>query len=74
MARLPRLHNLSAMNLIRRVLAWSRRLTVERHLSELDAHTLRDIGLEAWRGPLGARVETLRRERVRWSTSFVGLC
>jgi hypothetical protein len=51
-----------------------RRRAVERHLSELDARTLRDIGLEAWRSPLGARVETLRQERVRWSTSFIGLC
>jgi len=47
---------------------------VERQLSELDAHTLRDIGLESWRSPLGARVETLRRERVRWAGTFVGLC
>jgi hypothetical protein len=47
---------------------------IERQLSELDAHTLKDIGLETWRSPLGARVETLRRERVRWATSFVGLC
>lgn len=47
---------------------------IERQLSELDAHTLKDVGLESWRSPMAARIETLRRERIRWSTSFVGLC
>ena len=51
-----------------------RQRAVERHLSELDARTLKDVGLESWRSPLGARVETLRRERARWATTFVGLC
>ena len=61
-----RLHQLGA--------AFGRGRAVERQLSQLDPHTLKDIGLESWRGPLGARVETLRRERVRWAGTFVGLC
>jgi len=50
------------------------RRDLERQLSELDAHMLKDIGLESWRSPMGARVEVLRRERVRWASSFAGLC
>ena len=60
--------------IMRFFLELGRRRAVERHLSELDARTLNDIGLESWRGPLGARVETLRHERIRWSASFAGFC
>jgi len=50
------------------------RRDLEQQLSELDARTLKDIGLEPWRSPLGARVEVLRHQRTRWATTFVGLC
>jgi len=29
----------------------------ERSMGELDARTVSDVGLEIWRGPLGARAE-----------------
>ena len=61
-----RLHRIGA--------AIGRERAIERQLAELDARTLRDIGMESWRSPMGARVETLRRERVRWATTFAGLC
>jgi uncharacterized protein YjiS (DUF1127 family) len=62
--RLPALTIVAAMDAIRTMLKaiaeFGRRRAVERQLAELDARTLRDIGLEAWRSPLGARVDTIR--------------
>ena len=36
------------------------------YLAELDERTIRDIGLEAWRSPLGAEVERRRQITQRW--------
>lgn len=33
-------------------------------LARLDAHTLRDIGLESWNGQLAERVEAQRQRQV----------
>ena len=38
----------------------------EHHLTDLDERTLKDIGLESWRSPLGAEVER-RRQLARRS-------
>ena len=38
----------------------------EVYLTELDERTIRDIGLEAWRSPLGAEVERRRQINRRW--------
>jgi hypothetical protein len=46
--------------LLKAIIEIGRRRAIERQLAELDARTLKDVGLEAWRGPLGARVETIR--------------
>jgi uncharacterized protein YjiS (DUF1127 family) len=40
------------------------RRRAQRYLAELDERTLKDIGLEAWRTPLGAEIAR-RRERLR---------
>lgn len=39
--------------------AWRRR-KLERELAHLDARMLRDIGLESWKSPEGARLWALR--------------
>ena len=55
--------------LIRGFLAFCARLVRHRaevYLTELDAHTIRDIGLEPWRSPLGAEVERRRQLKRRW--------
>ncbi len=39
--------------------AWQRR-ELERELAHLDARMLRDIGLESWKSPEGARLWALR--------------
>lgn len=44
-----------------------------RLLAQLDARTLRDIGLEAWRSPLGARIELFRAESQRWTAARMGM-
>lgn len=43
--------------------AWMRRgrRHAELYLAELDARTIKDIGLEPWRTPLGAEVERRRQ-------------
>ena len=49
--------------------ALGRRLAAHRtevYLTELDARTIKDIGLEPWRSPLGAEVER-RRQLTRRS-------
>jgi hypothetical protein len=38
----------------------------EVYLTELDARTIQDIGLEPWRSPLGAEVERRRQLTRRW--------
>jgi hypothetical protein len=50
--------------LIRRLAAFCVRLgrhRAEVYLTELDARTIKDIGLEPWRSPLGAEVERRRQ-------------
>jgi hypothetical protein len=42
-------------------------------LAELDARTLKDIGLEAWRSPLGAEVALRRHDSRRWRAAYLGL-
>ena len=42
------------------------RRRVEVYLAELDERTIKDIGLEAWRSPLGAEVERRRQVNHRW--------
>ena len=37
------------------------RRQAELYLADLDARTLKDIGLEPWRSPLGAEVERRRQ-------------
>ena len=37
------------------------RQRAELYLTELDARTIKDIGLEPWRSPLGAEVERRRQ-------------
>lgn len=53
--------------------AAGRRRAVAVKLVDLDARTLRDIGLEPWRNALGARVALRRYEMRRWSASRIGL-
>ena len=38
----------------------------ELYLTELDARTIKDIGLEPWRSPLGAEVERRRQIAPSW--------
>lgn len=38
----------------------------EVYLTELDERTIKDIGLEAWRSPLGAEVERRRQVNRNW--------
>jgi len=59
--------------LFRNLLAIGRRRVAAVKLAELDARTLQDIGLEAWRSPLGARIALRRYEMRRWSASRLGL-
>lgn len=42
-------------------------------LAELDERTLKDIGLEPWRSPLGAEVALRRHEVRRLRASYYGL-
>lgn len=42
-------------------------------LAELDERTLKDIGLESWRSPLGAEVALRRHESPRLRASYYGL-
>jgi len=51
---------------VKALLRWMRRGALGSPIGELDARTVRDIGLEVWRGPLGARTEMGRTglERV----------
>ena len=42
-------------------------------LAELDERTLRDIGLEAWRSPLGAEIALRRHESRRVRAAVLGL-
>jgi hypothetical protein len=68
--------------IVRNVWVWLERLAAKRvsnqraaavKLAELDARTLRDVGLEAWRSPLGATIALRRYEMRRWSASRLGL-
>ena len=43
--------------LLRLRILLGRLLRPERSMGELDARTVSDVGLEIWRGPLGARAE-----------------
>ena len=58
--------------IVRSVSLWLGRVAAVKH-AELDARTLQDIGLEAWRSPLGARIALRRYEMRRWSASRLGL-
>lgn len=53
--------------------AAGRRRAAAVKLVDLDARTLQDIGLEAWRSPLGARIALRRYEMRRWSAARIGL-
>jgi len=53
--------------------AIGRRRAARARLAELDERTLRDIGLEAWRSPLGAELAMRRQERRRWQAVHLGL-
>ena len=44
-----------------------------RELVQLDERTLRDIGLEPWRSPLGARIEQHRREMRAFTELRLGM-
>lgn len=64
-----------ALKLIHGIWAWLARYGAERArndrraanlLVELDARTIRDVGLEGWRSPLGAEVERRRHLARRW--------
>jgi hypothetical protein len=57
----------------RRESAIGRRRAVAVSLAELDARTLKDIGLEAWRSPLGAEVALRRHDSRRWRAAYLGL-
>ncbi|HET7363223.1 MAG TPA: hypothetical protein VFJ70_06575 [Burkholderiales bacterium] len=52
--------------------AIGRRRAVALRLAELDERTLRDIGLESWRGPLGAEVALRRHHTRRWNAAHLG--
>ena len=44
-------------------------------LARLDAHSLRDIGLQSWNAELADRVETERQRRLlRLAASRIGVC
>jgi hypothetical protein len=53
--------------------AIGRRRAVAVSLAELEARTLKDIGLEAWRSPLGAEVALRRHDARRWRAGYLGL-
>jgi uncharacterized protein YjiS (DUF1127 family) len=53
--------------------AIGRRRAARAKLAELDERTLRDIGLESWRSPLGAEVALRRHEMRRWQAAHIGL-
>jgi uncharacterized protein YjiS (DUF1127 family) len=44
-----------------------------RELAHLDARTLKDIGVQPWNSPVGARVEAMRTEWQRWNVARVGM-
>ena len=50
-----------------------RRRAGRARLAELDERTLRDIGLEPWRSPLGAEVALRRHEQRRFHAAHLGL-
>jgi uncharacterized protein YjiS (DUF1127 family) len=49
--------------------AIGRRRAVAVRLAELDERTLKDIGLEPWRSPMGAEVAMRRHEGRRWNAA-----
>lgn len=53
--------------------AIGRRRAARTRLAELDERTLKDIGLEAWRSPLGAEIAMHRHESRRWQAAHLGL-
>ena len=53
--------------------AIGRRRAARTRLAELDERTLKDIGLEPWRSPLGAEVAIRRHERQRFHAAHLGL-
>ncbi|HZS70069.1 MAG TPA: hypothetical protein VFA72_23420 [Burkholderiales bacterium] len=55
------------------LLAIGRRRAVAVRLAELDARTLKDIGLEPWRSPLGAEVALRRHDSRRLRAAYLGL-
>ena len=57
---------LAAWTWLRDARARASRRRAEVYLIELDERTIRDIGLEAWRSPLGAEVERRRRVNRSW--------
>ena len=54
---------------MRKLLAWWRRARQVRadqeSLARLDAHTLRDIGIESWNAQLVERLEARRQRRLQ---------
>ena len=54
---------------MRKLLAWWRRARQARadreSLARLDAHTLRDIGIESWNAQLVERLEARRQRRLQ---------
>ena len=49
------------------------RRTQLHELAELDARALKDVGLEPWRSPLGARIEQERQFSRLWAAARIGL-
>ena len=52
---------LAALTRLHRAYERRGRHRAELYLSELDARTIKDIGLEPWRSPLGAELERRRQ-------------
>jgi hypothetical protein len=57
---------LAAWIWLREARARAGRRRAEVYLAELDERTIKDIGLEAWRSPLGAEVERRRQANRGW--------
>jgi hypothetical protein len=58
---------------MRKLLAWWRRRADREALTRLDAHSLRDVGLESWNGLLAERLHARRqREVLRLAAARIG--
>ncbi|MBV9190173.1 MAG: hypothetical protein JO292_06075 [Betaproteobacteria bacterium] len=65
---------LAAWTWLHEARAWASRRRAEVYLTELDDRTIKDIGLEAWRSPLGAEVERRRQINHRGYARLPGEC